>query len=352
MPEIRQSCRAWIASRAVVPAVMREDGGRLPSRLPFPAWALALVSFFAAYFWIFSFVHVRADTTACFLRLDDPLYHLVSLDLTWKIVTVWTYMVLTGICVALMLAQASLGDHRPLVRFGMGLAIMGLIRGLCITLVPLCRTNSLPGSITLPLTPMLDLGFTSIPWRVWAKNDMLFSGHVGEFFLLWRVTRSWPRPARAFLAAFSALQIFGLLATRGHYTIDIILAFPCAYFADRMAVLILSRLSVHREPVEIRGEDRKRGGMAEQGGHDAAPPGEGHSRDGHVVAGEVAPLGPAADDLGGVVLAKQQPVAVEEEALAPRVGGEAVGKIDGHAIEAAPASHPDEAAVGEHERQG
>ena len=341
-----QRSRAWIASRAIIPAVVRDAGGRLPPDLPWAAWALALASFFAAYFWIFSVVHVRADTTACTLRLDDPLYRLIPLDLTWKIVTVWTYMVLTGICVALMLWQAILGDHRPVLRFGMGLAIMGLIRGLCITLIPLCRTNSLPGSITLPITPMLDLGFTSIPWRVWAKNDMLFSGHVGEFFLLWRVTRSWPRPVRAFLWVFSALQIFGLLATRGHYTIDIILA-----FADRMAVLILSRLAVHREPVEVRRQDRQRGGMTEQGGHHAAPPGEGDSRDGHVVAGKVAPLGPAAHDLGGVVVAKQQAVAVEKQALPPRVSGESVGKVDGRAVEAAPAPHPDEAAVGKHERQ-
>jgi hypothetical protein len=76
----------------------------------------------------------------------------------------------------------------------------------------------------------------------------LFSGHVGEFLLLLRLTRSWPRWPRAVLAVFSVLQIYGLLATRGHYTVDIILAFPCAYFADRMAVHVLALVARRAAP--------------------------------------------------------------------------------------------------------
>jgi hypothetical protein len=239
---IWRSAKDWVARRAHTPAVLRDIGGRLPPHMPWTAWGLASVSFVCVYFWLFSFVHVRADTTACQLRLDDPLYHVIPLNLWWDYVTVWTYMGLTLTCVLLMIVQAVLGDARPITRFGMGLAIMGLIRGMCIWLVPLCRVNSEPGTATFQVAPVLDLGFAQIPWRMWAKNDMLFSGHVGEFILLLRLTRSWPRWARSFLWVFSALQIFGLLSTRGHYTVDIILAFPCAYFADRMAVHVLAAI--------------------------------------------------------------------------------------------------------------
>lgn len=233
----------WVARRAALPEVVAEDGGRLPPHLSGRAWAFGVVSFFLSYGWLFTYVHVRADTTACQLRLDDPLYRILPLNLGWDIINFWVYMGLTASCTAAMLLQARLGDHRPIVRFGSGLAIMGLLRGLCILLIPLCRVNSEPGSVVFTETPTLGVFGLSIPFRAWAKNDMLFSGHVGEFLLLIRLTRSWPRPARAVLVVFFCLQLVGLLLTRAHYTIDIILAIPCAYFADRMAVNILAWLS-------------------------------------------------------------------------------------------------------------
>ncbi len=238
-----RDAKDWVRTRAHAPAVQLHDGGRLPPRLPWTAWALASVSFLGVCVWLFSFVYVRAATMACQLQLDDPLYRFVPLDLRWEAITVSTYALVTGTCVLLMIAQAALGDERPIVRLGVGLAIVGLIRGLCIYLVPLCHVGAEPGTATLATTPRLDLGFTSIPWRMWATNDVLLSGHVGELILLLRLTRSWPRPARAFLWLFSGLQIFGLLSTRADYTVGIIVAFPCAYFADRMAVKLLAALS-------------------------------------------------------------------------------------------------------------
>jgi hypothetical protein len=230
----------WVARAAASPAVTSEGGGRLPARMAWPAWAIALTCFLASYLWIFCFVHVRADTTACQLRLDDPLYSLIPDDPRWDLVTHTAYVFLTLSSVGALLLQAALGDHRPILRFGMGLAIMAVLRGTCILLVPLCRITSEPGTAALSAVPTLDLGFVSIPWRMWAANDMLFSGHVGEFLLLLRLTPSWPRWPRWVIGVFSVLQIYGLLATRGHYTVDIILAFPCAYFADRMAVHVLA----------------------------------------------------------------------------------------------------------------
>ena len=238
----------WVARRAALPAVIRDDGGRLPPRLSGKAWGFGVLAFLLSYGWLFTYVHVRADTQACLLRLDDPLYRIIPLNLHWDILNWGIYMALTAMCTIAMLLQAALGDHRPIVRFGSGLAIMGLLRGLCILLVPLCRVNSEPGSVVFTQVPTLDLFGLHIPFRAWAKNDMLFSGHVGEFLLLIRLTKSWPRLARGVLVVFFCLQLFGLLSTRAHYTVDIILAIPCAYFADRMAVHILALLSPSRLP--------------------------------------------------------------------------------------------------------
>lgn len=62
---------------------------------------------------------------------------------------------------------------------------------------------------------------------------------MGEFLILTWVTRSWPRPARVTLVIFQILQAYALLATRGHYTIDIVLAVPCAFFANAVALKAL-----------------------------------------------------------------------------------------------------------------
>lgn len=185
-------------------------------------------------------------------HLPDPLYPLIPLDQRWFVISVDMYTWLTvGITLALF-AQAYLGDHRPILRWGVALAAVGLLRGLTILMVPICRANVPEGTCVLQSVPYADLGVVSIPWRMWASNDLLFSGHVSEFFLFLRATRSWPRSARMAIWAYQIAQCYALLATRGHYTIDLILAIPCAYFADRMALKYMRWMARRSEPAQER----------------------------------------------------------------------------------------------------
>jgi hypothetical protein len=79
---------------------------------------------------------------------------------------------------------------------------------------------------------------------MFASNDLLFSGHICELVLLIRATRSWPRAGRAVLWTYQILQIYGLLSGRGHYTVDIILAFPIAIFADHASFAIVRSITI------------------------------------------------------------------------------------------------------------
>jgi PAP2 superfamily protein len=222
----------------------------LPTRCPGWLWATGVTSFLVVYFAMFSWVHVTADTRLCQLRLDDPLFKLIPLDRRWFLVTHDFYIAATVSCVVLLFGQALLGDHRPLLRWGLALTVMAVLRSATILLVPLCRANVEPGTVAVTHAQLtfLGVGPWSIPFRPFARNDLLFSGHVGELILLLRATRSWPRPARAVLWAWQVLQIYGLLATRGHYSVDILLAIPCAWFGDAVAVRLLALASAARAP--------------------------------------------------------------------------------------------------------
>src|SRR5262245_5982014 len=114
LADMWRRAKDWVARRASLPEVTREDGGRLPPHLPGRAWAFGVLAFFLSDGGLFTYVHVHADTTACQLRLDDPLYRLVPLDLRWNLINYWLYMALTAGCTLAMLLQAALGDHRPI----------------------------------------------------------------------------------------------------------------------------------------------------------------------------------------------------------------------------------------------
>ncbi len=238
-----ERARAEVARRA---GWARHDGDHwapLPPRLPARVWAMAVASFLAVYLFTFTVVHVIADTRPCQLRLDDPFFAILPHDPRWLFVTVDLYTVITLVAMAAVFTQAFLGDHRPVIRWGLGLAICGAFRACTILLVPLCRYTREPGTAALAEIPTLDLWLFEIPWRMFASNDLLFSGHVCEFVLLIRATRSWPSWARAILWLFQVLQIVGLLLGRGHYTVDILIAFPIAIAADHLSQRIVSQLT-------------------------------------------------------------------------------------------------------------
>ncbi len=232
--------RQYIAWQASPEMTEGDDAARLPLRLPYSTWVIVFLSFMAVYFFIFSVVHPLADTRICRMQLDDPLYPFVTFNRGWHFVTMTCYVVITLTAGAALLGQAYLGDHRPVLRWVTGLTLQGMLRSATIMLVPFCKATVTPGTTALPVMPTTTFCGVTFPWRPFATNDLLFSGHVGEFILLMRVTRSWPPAVRAFLWGYQILQIYGLLATRAHYTIDMIVAVPCAYFVDRVGVRLLA----------------------------------------------------------------------------------------------------------------
>lgn len=224
-------------------AVWDDPASALPRRLPLRVWVLASIAFVAVYLLMWSVVHVHVDVRPCLLRLPDPLFEVVPYGKRWDLVTHDLYEVITVASVVVLVYQAVRGDHRGLVRFGAGLAVQAMLRCATLMLLPLCRANLTAGTIALKQVPTLALGPIELPWRVWATNDLVFSGHVGEFLLLYWATRTWHPVARALLIVFQVLQAYALLATRGHYTIDILLALPCAYFANGVVTACLLRLT-------------------------------------------------------------------------------------------------------------
>ncbi|HEY6559097.1 MAG TPA: phosphatase PAP2-related protein [Polyangiaceae bacterium] len=225
------------------PFVWDDPAGVLPPRLPLRVWVLASLAFVAVYLLMWSVVHVHVDVRPCLLRLPDPLFAVIPHDRRWDLITHDLYEVLTVGSVAVLIYQAVRGDHRGLVRFGAGLAVQAMLRCATLMLLPLCRANLTAGTVALKRVPTLQLGPIELPWRVWATNDLVFSGHVGEFLLLYWATRNWHPAVRMGLIVFQVLQAYALIATRGHYTVDILLALPCAYFANGVVTWCLVRLT-------------------------------------------------------------------------------------------------------------
>jgi hypothetical protein len=226
---------SWLRPRRTVDSV--------PARIPWRLWTFGIVLFLGVYCFNFGYVHIVADTRLCRLRLDDPFFKFFTHDERWALVTVTIYSWVNIFAMALMLVQAIFHDQRPFVRYGIALPLMCFQRDLAILLVPLCRTSRMPGTSVLTTVPHLNLGFAKIPWHMFASNDLLVSGHVAEFLLMLWATKSWPRVLRYGLVASLALQILGLMHTQGHYTIDMLLAIPIAYFADAMAVKIMRAMT-------------------------------------------------------------------------------------------------------------
>lgn len=218
-----------------------------PRRFGPAVWGAVAAAFVLAYGFLFTVVHPYVDTRTCVAQLPDPLFAVLAYDPRWYRVSHELFYVVTAVVLAALISQAARGDHRPLVRFALGISLQAVMRALTMALLPLCRATVSPGHAARALVPTLDLGFARLPFLPWATNDLMFSGHVGEFLILYLAVRgSWPRPALAALIAFQILEALALVITRGHYTIDIVAAVPFAFLADRMALAALER--VRRQP--------------------------------------------------------------------------------------------------------
>ena len=214
---------------------------KLPAQLPRAVWVATVLAFVMAYGFLFSVVHPYVDTRACVAQLPDPLFALIPYHHAWYLVSHELFYIVTGICLGALLRQSVRGDHRALVRFGAGISLQAVLRSITLVLLPLCRATVAPGHAAITLVPTIDLGFGHLPWRPWATNDLVFSGHVAEFLILSLAVRPfWPRWARVALTVFLVLQAVALVATRGHYTVDIVIAVPFAFFADRVTVAVLT----------------------------------------------------------------------------------------------------------------
>jgi hypothetical protein len=220
----------------------RDDAIHLPRRIRARVWLLTLFAVIAVYFFKWSVVHVAADIRPCLGQLDDPLHRLIQLDPRWSVVSHDLYVAVLLTTIAVMFAVAALGDHRPIVRWGMALAVVAVLRSATIWLVPLCQVGVEAGTSRLAELPWIDVGPLRVLWRAFASNDLLFSGHMAECILALRATRSWPRALRAAMWVFLVAQAYALLATRGHYTVDLLVAVPMAYLADRVALGLVARL--------------------------------------------------------------------------------------------------------------
>ena len=208
-------------------------------RLPASLWITAIGCAVFAYGLTFIVVHPYVDTRLCTTHLVDPFFAIIPKDTRWWVVTIDLYTIITIWMLFEMLAQAVSGDHRVPVRFALGLGITGLLRCATLMLVPLCRITVPVGTAPLAELPMVDLGFIEFPFRAFATNDLLFSGHIGEAVLFILCTKRWRKSARICLWIFMFVQIYGLWAARGHYTIDMLVAIPFAVFSDRVAVKLL-----------------------------------------------------------------------------------------------------------------
>jgi hypothetical protein len=216
----------------------------LPERVRYPAavWVVVLSCLACVYAYMFGVVHVAVDMRACVATLPDPLMRLVPLDIRWAIVTRVIYGFITGGAALYFIALAVRGNHRPALRFATALAITAVLRSITVLLTPLCRATVQAGTVVLHETPLVHLGPISFPFRTYATNDLVFSGHVAELLMLtWAGGRWWPPGARPVLVVFQVLQAYGLLATRGHYTVDMVIAVPFAFFADALACWVLDR---------------------------------------------------------------------------------------------------------------
>jgi hypothetical protein len=217
-------------------------GTGLGQRYRRTVWLAVFTAFAVAHALLFGFVHNHVDMRQCIGYSPDPVLTLIPFDLRWEIVTVQLYVACSVVAAVMLLAQAVRGAHAPALRFTLALTFMTSMRMATLLMIPLCGpTVPVGGPPPLQAPAMLHLGLLSVPWRMFAVNDMVYSGHTSFFLLVLLATRTWAPALRLAVALFVLLMMYGLLAARNHYAIDLLLAFPCSYFADMVSVALLRR---------------------------------------------------------------------------------------------------------------
>ena len=204
-------------------------------------WTLVLSAVVVIHYFLFAVVHNLVDMRPCTWHLPDPLYALIPLDPRWSLVTETMYGLAAVLILATLFHQAFRGDHFPVLRVGTAITIQSALRAATLLAFPACRITLALGSPG-PLAPvsLASPRFYALGIRGLAVNDLIFSGHIGFFLIFLYATAAWPRPVRIALACFTLLMAYGLLSTREHYTLDLLVALPASYAADRLAVRFLT----------------------------------------------------------------------------------------------------------------
>ena len=214
----------------------------LALRYSWKVWTGVWVAFLIIHYLLFGIVHNYVDMRPTIGYSPDPVMKIIPFDPHWSIISINLYIIMIAITTIVMLTQAVRGVHTPLLRIGLALCFHTTMRMFTLLMIPLTRPNLASTAPPLKAPEMLNLGFTSIPWRVFALNDLVYSGHTSLFLMVLFVTGTWPRIWRWAVGVFLVAMVYALLATRDHYSIDILLAIPCAYFSVGMATAILRRL--------------------------------------------------------------------------------------------------------------
>jgi hypothetical protein len=241
---LRQSARAHWLFRRQADADTRLG---LAIRYPWPVWVAVMSAFALVHCTLFGYVHNAVDLRVCSAYSPDPFLRFVPFDSRWTLVTHDLYLAMTLAVSAVVIVQAIYGVHTPALRLALSLCFMTSMRMATLLMIPLCRPTVkafAPPPLASP--QMLNLHFFSIPWRVFALNDLVYSGHTALFVLVLLISGTWFVLARLGVAVFLVLMMYGLLAARDHYSVDLLLAFPCAFFANALAVRILRHFTPGR----------------------------------------------------------------------------------------------------------
>jgi hypothetical protein len=220
----------------------------ISARYPWYIWFLVIATFAVVHYILWGFVHNYVDLRVCIGFSPDPLLRIIPYDERWTFVTRQMYTAILIIAMLVVFYQGFRGQHVPALRWGLALIFMSALRMATLVLIPLCRPTVAPfGPPPLSHMAMVNLHFFSVPWHLFAFNDVVYSGHSAAFITLLLATNAWPNYVRWGVGIFLMFMIYGMLAMRDHYTVDILLAFPCSYFSDMIAVSILRALNpAHR----------------------------------------------------------------------------------------------------------
>ncbi len=226
-----QPVASWLIANPLQPATARYSRR---------TWAIVLGCCLIVHYILFAIVHNLVDMRACTRHLPDPLYRFIPFNPRWSIVADDLYSLVSTVIVLALVYQAFRGKQFPILRLGIGISIQSLVRAATLLAFPACRSTIALGTPG-PLRPiaLTDPHFYALGFRGFAVNDLVFSGHTGFFLLFLYVTAAWPKSIRVAIAIFTLVMIYALLATREHYTIDILIAFPVSYLADRLALKLL-----------------------------------------------------------------------------------------------------------------